>query len=787
MKENFEDRYEVLETITGSGTLVYKAIDRSFDRMVAIKTLDDRSLGNPTKLERFIKEGHLLAKFDHPNIITAYNFHEIGEFDERCYLVCPWIETSLDQVLDKENLSSAAACDIFLKILEGVRTLHNHNIIHRDLKPGNIFLSEDRQQVKIADLGIASNVESDQTLDPDALTPKYHAPEVLDETQKIGRRADVYSLGMIFYEMMLGRMRFEQAFPEIYQNQDSASGTNMRWLNWHQDPDRNARPLNELAGEIGESAANIVSRMMHKVTSERYGDIDTIVNDLKEYMGAGVSSLPYAAIENISDEPPLPFHKRRSFKVLAALGVLVWGGLIYFMLFYQSPAELRALEVEAQMNQLRATAITLALDVEGSNVDFPEGEGHRDKGYVAKNASKFQPAANLFSLAKDEYEASVQAELSSKIDGLQTLQRDIEAISSVQPDGFESGVSLLAEGNAHIEALQYDSAIVSLNQSLDSFTKAYAIALLSEDNRLVAELKGRVMAPEMNIYERALKLMASGEKSLVEEQYKESVAELKNARDNLIELIDVSKKPRLAKVGSDEAQINGALSLCRQFNNECQRSWYTSEVYQEILLKPFELDLKEVSNEDFLKFVVATGYVTDAEKIGYSYRVIAGKLAKIKGLTWSSNIEEVDATNISSLPVVNISYQDAKSYCEHYGKRLPSAAEWEFVASGKGARTLFPWGSEWSGVDVVWGNGDYDRPVSVSGASGEYKKTGHHHLIGNVWEWTSTSYEGDVLLKGGSWSEANPANMRAAAATSFAGNESSDDFGFRCAKSTDVW
>jgi len=462
MKEKFEDRYDVLETVAGSGTIVYKAIDRSFDRVVAIKTLDDKALLSEIKLEKFIKEGHLLAKFDHPNIVTAYNFHEIGEFDQRCYLVCPWIETSLDQLLARENLSATAACDIFMKVLEGVRALHNNNIIHRDLKPGNIFLSEDRQQVKIADLGIASNVEADQTLDPDALTPQYHAPEVLDESKKIGRRADVYSLGMMFYEMLLGQSRFEQAFPEIYLNQDSAAGTNMRWLNWHQDVDRVAKPLNEIAGEINEGLAVIVSRMLRKATSDRYADVDSVVADLREHLGGGVSSLPYAAIESIADVPVLPFHKRKSFKFLMVLMLLVWGVLIYFLVFYQSPAELRALEIEAHMNKLRATAVSLALDVEGKSVDFPEGEVEREKGYLAKKKSNFQLVSASFQLAADEYEAAVQVDLANKVNTLQSMQRNIEAISSSQPDGFKEGLQALTESLISIEQKQYDLAVESL-------------------------------------------------------------------------------------------------------------------------------------------------------------------------------------------------------------------------------------------------------------------------------------------------------------------------------------
>lgn len=788
MKENFEDRYEIIETIAGAGSIVYKALDKSFDRIVAIKTLDDRALASPVKVERFVKEGHLLAKFDHPNIITAYHFHEIDEFDHRCYLVCPWLESSLDLILDKENLSTAAVCDIFMKVLEGVRALHNEGIVHRDLKPGNIFLSRDRQQVKIGDLGIASNIENDQTLDPESLTPKYHAPEVLDESQKIGRRADVYSLGMIFYEMLLGRQRFESAFPEVYQDQDLAAGTNMRWMNWHQDEDRQAKPLDEIAGEIAPRISEIVQKMLNKSVAQRYGDVDSVINDLREHLGAGVSSLPYAAIDSVTELPKVPFHKRKIFYVLMVVLSLLLIFFVYVVFIKKSPAELRALDAEAAMNKVRETAISFGLDEEGYSEKFVVAEVDRGEGYTAKKSRKYKLAAEEFTQSRDEFVASIDIEFTNIATNAEATKRNAESLGAADFESYISGVDNLAQGKKLVEEDAYKDAFAALNLALSNFRQAYAVGLNQEVGRLAEQIKELGVDTEGELFTSAMQLRESGEVQIQGGDYVTAIDSLTQARSKLLELIDFSMKPRLAKLGSSSEQIELAYALCNEHSDNCKREWYASETYQEILLKPFKLDSHEVTNGDFLKFVVATDYVTDAENLGFSYRVIAGKLANINGLTWSSNFEEISASeDVSDKPVVNVSFNDAKAYCKYVGKRLPSAAEWEYAARGFNAGTVFPWGDEWNPNNVIWGSGGRESPVSVQSGIGSDEGNEYAHLVGNVWEWTSTSFDDGYLLKGGSWAEANPANLRPAAATSFPANQASDDFGFRCASTQDVW
>jgi formylglycine-generating enzyme required for sulfatase activity/tRNA A-37 threonylcarbamoyl transferase component Bud32 len=238
--------------------------------------------------------------------------------------------------------------------------------------------------------------------------------------------------------------------------------------------------------------------------------------------------------------------------------------------------------------------------------------------------------------------------------------------------------------------------------------------------------------------------------------------------------------PWCFQAGSTEAEIEAALALCRSSGEtRCKRAWYETETLHDACFAPFELDREEVTVGQFARFVADTGHVTDAERAGFSW---VGPL-KISGLTWRRPDGETDAErDLARHPVVHVSAVDADAYCRWSGGRLPTRDEWEYQARGSDRR-VFPWGDTWDPARAVWGaNGDAaTRPVGTlrSGAG----PRGHLDLAGNVWEWTAgADAEGRVALKGGSYRESNPANLRSAAELRSPGDETSADWGFRCAR-----
>lgn len=228
------------------------------------------------------------------------------------------------------------------------------------------------------------------------------------------------------------------------------------------------------------------------------------------------------------------------------------------------------------------------------------------------------------------------------------------------------------------------------------------------------------------------------------------------------------------ELGSTPEEFRDALGLCRLAIPDCDASWFSSETARRTVLAPYALDLHEISVGEFADFVDRTGYVTTAEQRGSSYH----QFVDVAGLDWRHPAPDIEAS-IRELPVVHVSYFDAKAFCEDAGMRLPSEDEWEHAAKGDDRR-VFPWGDRWEPGRVVWGADDFGAVEVVAGRPEGATALGHRHLAGNVAEWTATVSSGDRIIKGGSWQETNPAQLRSAARAVESPEYSSSDVGFRC-------
>src|SRR5262245_17514588 len=201
---------EILELI-GRGVMgfVFKARQSHLDRFVALKLLPDKLARDAQFAERFNREGRVLASLNHPNIVSVFDFGQTGGF---YYLVMEYIDgVNLRQAMRAGRFSPSEALSIVPKICEALQYAHEQGILHRDIKPENILLDA-KGRVKIADFGIAKLVGEEQpsvtlTNTGAALgTPHYMAPEQLEKPSTVDHRADIYSLGVVFYEMLTGEL-----------------------------------------------------------------------------------------------------------------------------------------------------------------------------------------------------------------------------------------------------------------------------------------------------------------------------------------------------------------------------------------------------------------------------------------------------------------------------------------------------------------------------------------------------------------------------------------------------
>jgi tRNA A-37 threonylcarbamoyl transferase component Bud32 len=201
---------EILELLGQGGMgAVYKARQPGLDRVVALKVLPPEAGRDPAFAERFAREARALAKLNHPNVVTVYDF---GQADGLYYFLMEYVDgINLRQALRAGQLKPAEALKIVPQICDALQYAHDEGVVHRDIKPENILLDK-RGRVKITDFGLAKllgRVPADVNLTgPQQVmgTLHYMAPEQMERPLEVDHRADIYSLGVVFYEMLTGEL-----------------------------------------------------------------------------------------------------------------------------------------------------------------------------------------------------------------------------------------------------------------------------------------------------------------------------------------------------------------------------------------------------------------------------------------------------------------------------------------------------------------------------------------------------------------------------------------------------
>lgn len=266
------NRYEILEKIgTGGMGNVFKAHDRKLDRIVAIKVLKLEYNEDNNFIRKFKRESLAAASISHPNIVSIYDVGtEKVEDKEVHYIVMEYIDgkTLKDLINDEGRLSEKRALNYCIQIAEALKVAHSKHIVHRDIKSQNIMVTRD-DRIKVTDFGIARVADNTTVTATNAVMGSVHyfSPEQA-RGAKVDNRSDIYSLGIVLFEMLTGRLPFDADNP--------VSVALMQVQSQMPKP-------SDFIKSIDPSVDALVLKMTEKDPNDRYRDVFDLIKDIKDY------------------------------------------------------------------------------------------------------------------------------------------------------------------------------------------------------------------------------------------------------------------------------------------------------------------------------------------------------------------------------------------------------------------------------------------------------------------------------------------------------------------------
>lgn len=381
--------FEIKEQIAAGGNaIVWRGYDRLLGRHVAVKQI--AVAGNVDEIfrEKFRREADLQKRVSqsHPNLVQVFDFVD----DPRgLFIVMELVDgITLEQLLIqlKGPIDPLKGLAVIREVATGLAAIHAAGILHRDLKPANILIPN-AGAIRICDFGLAALMTEQESLEQG--TTQYMAPELLSGAHA-DARCDLYSLGMIAYELLCGRPAFEKTFSAVMKDQRHRA---MRWMKWHTNPRASAVPLIQINPQAPQALSDLVARLMSKDPAGRVASAHELLEAIKRnFTKQGLAQQqaemvsPAAARFGVTGKSarrnpgiagpataPLP-KKKRWPMVLAVLVILQSVGLIGYYLYDRAQRRQAAAAVEAEVETLFRSALNSY-----EHADYPAARGGFEK------------------------------------------------------------------------------------------------------------------------------------------------------------------------------------------------------------------------------------------------------------------------------------------------------------------------------------------------------------------------------------------------------------------------
>jgi TolB-like protein/pimeloyl-ACP methyl ester carboxylesterase/Tfp pilus assembly protein PilF/predicted Ser/Thr protein kinase len=388
--------YKILEKLGEGGMgVVYRAEDTKLERSVALKFLSSNMLGGEEEKIRFAREAKAAAALAHPSICHTY---EIGEAEDQTFIAMEYVDgKSLAEKIESGPLKVDEALDIAIQVADGLQEAHEKGIIHRDIKAANIIVSK-RGRAKVLDFGLAKLAGKTRLTKTATIvgTVAYMSPEQAHGEAAIDHHTDIWSLGVLIYEMLAGRQPF-----------DAPSDAGLIHKIIYEEPE----PLSKVRTDIPIALEQAIKKTLQKNPQDRYENMDTLISDLKSIRAGATPTI-------VVEEKATP-----SIAVLPFADMSPQKDQEYFC---DGISESIINEL-TQLSDLRVIARTSAFSFKGQNLDVREIGRRLDvgtvlEGSIQKAGDRVRVTAQLVNTTRGEHLWS------------EKYDRDMEDIFAIQDE-----------------------------------------------------------------------------------------------------------------------------------------------------------------------------------------------------------------------------------------------------------------------------------------------------------------------------------------------------------------
>lgn len=426
--------YEILEEVARGGMgIIYRARQMYMNRIVALKVLLSGGAASELEIKRFHREAESAASLQHPNIISIY---EIGEQNGIHFFTMDFIEGETFQALIKKKGRAKPLIKILIKVANALDYAHQHGIIHRDIKPSNILISSESEP-KLMDFGLAKQVNEESVIPESSTlgTPYYMAPEQILGSKDLDGRADIYSMGVILYEILAHRLPFH-------------AGTIMEL--YHRVMDEDPWPPSKWNKKTDYDIETVCLKAMSKNAQDRYASAKELADDLERYCNGEPILAQRLSWWCLLKRRSARFHKIVAISIIVM--VLVVGLGVFF--------GLRFLGYTAQYQKQQEAMVLVQ-----------EGKQLLTQKNIETARQKFSQALQLAPEYEDAYLGLGDAYLADK-----QPHRALPEYEHALQANPKLAAAHLGRGNAYIAMENWDKAIVELDQALKKdpeFLEAY--------------------------------------------------------------------------------------------------------------------------------------------------------------------------------------------------------------------------------------------------------------------------------------------------------------------------